>query len=83
MRDRGILPQKFLDLSKTPRLDPRRCFAMADNIGGEEVVERVSLTVVPRVEETADDGLVPLYRRAHREGSLPVIGSDTLAIGAL
>jgi hypothetical protein len=31
-KNRRILPQKFLDLIKTPNLDPRRCFAMADNI---------------------------------------------------
>ena len=29
---RSILPQKFLDLIKTPNLDTRRGFAMPDNI---------------------------------------------------
>ena len=35
-KNRGILPQKLLDLINTPSLDPRRCFAMADNIRCDE-----------------------------------------------
>jgi len=66
-KNRRILPQKFLDLMKTPSLDTRRCFAMADNIRCDEVVERIRLTAVPCVEETPDYGLVLLCRCAHGE----------------
>src|SRR5260370_24973247 len=66
-KNRRILPQKFLDLMKTPSLDTRRCFAMADNIRCDEVVERIRLTTVPCVEETPDYGLVLLCRCAHGE----------------
>jgi hypothetical protein len=31
-KNRRILPQKFLDLIKTPSLDTGRCFAMADDV---------------------------------------------------
>jgi hypothetical protein len=66
-KNRRILPQKLLDLIKTPSLDARRCFAMADNIRCDEVVERIRLTAVPCVEETPDYGLVLLCRCAHGE----------------
>ena len=66
-KNRRVLPQKFLDLVEVPSLDPRRCFAMADNIGCDEVVERIRLTAVPCVEETPDYGLVLLRRCAHGE----------------
>src|SRR5215472_18907537 len=66
-KDCRILPQKFLDLIETTSLDPRRCFAMADNIRCDEVVERVRLTAVPCVEETPNYGLVLLCRCAHGE----------------
>jgi hypothetical protein len=61
-KNRRILPQKLFDLIKTPSLDPRRCFAMADNIRSDEVVERIGLTAVPCIEEAADYGLVLLCR---------------------
>jgi hypothetical protein len=53
-KNRRILPQKLFDLIKIPGLDPRRCFAMADNIRCDEVVERIRLTAVPSVEEAPD-----------------------------
>jgi hypothetical protein len=65
--NRRILPQKFFDLIKIPSLDPRCCFAMADNIGCNEIIERIRLTAVPYVEETPDYGLVLLRRCAHGE----------------
>src|ERR1700756_5732845 len=57
-KNRRILPQKFLDLIKAPSLDTRRCFAMANNIRCDKLVERIRLTTVPRVEKTPDYGLV-------------------------
>src|SRR5262249_30847997 len=70
-KNRRILPQKFLDLIKIPSLDTRRCFAMADDIRCDEVVERVRVAPVPSVEETADYSLVLLSRCAHREARSP------------
>jgi hypothetical protein len=78
-KDRRILPQEFLDLIKAPSLDARRCFAMADNIGCDEVVERIRLTAVPRVEETSDYGLVLLCCCAH--GEAPSLLSFRLRLG--
>jgi hypothetical protein len=66
-KNRRILPQKFLDLIETPSLDTRRCFAMADNVRRDEVVERFRLTAVPCIEETPDHGLVLLCGCAHAE----------------
>src|SRR5690242_20709083 len=63
--NRRILPQKFLDLIEVTSLDARRCFAMADDIRCDEVVERIRLTAVPCVDKTLDYGLVLLC--AHSE----------------
>src|SRR4029079_14985078 len=49
-----ILLQEVLDLIETPNLDSRSCFAMADNIRCDKVVERISLTFIPSVKETLD-----------------------------
>jgi hypothetical protein len=66
-KNRRVLPQKFLDLLKTPNLNAWHCFAMADNIRCDEVVERIRLTIIPCVEETPYYGLVLLRRCAHSE----------------
>jgi hypothetical protein len=63
-KNRRILPQKFLDLIKIPSLDTRRCFAMANNIRCDKLVEPIRLPTVPRVEKTPDYGLVLLGRCA-------------------
>ena len=57
-KNRRILPQKLLNLIETPSLDTRRCFAVADDIGCDEVVERIRLTAVPSVEKTPDHSLI-------------------------
>src|SRR5690242_10381615 len=62
-----ILLQKFLDLIKAPNLETWSCFAMADNIWRDEVVECIRLTPVPCVDETLDYGLVLLCCCAHGE----------------
>jgi len=56
-KNRRILAEKCLNLFKTPSLDTCCCFAMADNIRCDEIVERIRLTAVPCIEENA--GLQP------------------------
>jgi len=65
-RNCRILPQKFLDLLKTSSLNTRRCFAMADNVQRDEVVERIRPTTVPGVEETPDRRTSGRWRRRGR-----------------
>jgi hypothetical protein len=78
-KNRRILLQKILDLIKTSSFETWSCFAMADNILRNEVVERIRLTTVPCVDETPDYGLVLLYRRAH--GEVLPLSSFPLASG--
>jgi hypothetical protein len=81
-KNRGILPQKFLDLIKSSSFYTRRCFTMADDIWCDKVVEHSGLTGVPCVEETPDYSFILLRRCAHRETPSSVLIPACLWAGA-
>src|SRR5260370_33966653 len=64
-KDLRVLPYKFLELIKTPDADTWSCLAMADDVRGDEFVERIRLMAVPSLPESPDHGLDLLGGCAH------------------